>query len=137
MTRWYLDTSGALKLLVEEAESDALAQTVDATEPDLVACRLLETELRRAAQRGSQLTQAEVSTFLDGVGLYAVPASLFREAGLLPGPNLRSLDALHLAAALRIGVDAVVTYDQRMADAARALGFPVIAPPHSSGKKAT
>ncbi len=41
---------------------------------------------------------------------------------------LRSLDALHLAAALRLGCRSVVTYDERMAVAARELGFDVVAP---------
>lgn len=128
MSRWYLDTSAALKLLVEEAESDALARAIDGATPDLVGCWLLATELRRAAQREASLTQEAVSDFLDGVNLYEVPASLFREAGLLPGTNLRSLDALHLAAAVRIGADHLVTYDTRMSVSARALGLHVIAP---------
>ncbi|NYF98388.1 type II toxin-antitoxin system VapC family toxin [Janibacter cremeus] len=128
MSRWYLDTSAALKLMVEESESTALADRLDTEAPDLVACLLLETELRRAAQRREVLSQERVSQFLEWVGLFEVPASLFREAGLVTGANLRSLDALHLAAAVRIGVDAVVTYDQRMAEASRALGFAVVAP---------
>ncbi len=49
-------------------------------------------------------------------------------AALLPGTDLRSLDALHLAAAIRIGVDRVVTYDSRMSESARALGVEVVAP---------
>jgi predicted nucleic acid-binding protein len=128
VSRWYLDTSAALKLLVEEAESDALARQVDAAAPELVACWLLETELRRAAQREPALTQQDVSDLLDGVDLYEVPSSLFREAGLLPGANLRSLDALHLAAAVRIGVERVVTYDLRMIASARLLGVGVLSP---------
>ncbi|HHU09492.1 MAG TPA: type II toxin-antitoxin system VapC family toxin [Intrasporangiaceae bacterium] len=128
MSLWYLDTSAALKLVVEEAESDALARSVDREQPDLVACWLLETEMRRAAQREDPLTQELVTEFLDGVGLYEVPSSLFREAGVLPGAHLRSLDALHLAAAIRIGVDCVVTYDSRMTASARSLGLTVFAP---------
>lgn len=128
MTTWYLDTSAALKLLVEEAESPALARELDTLEPDLVSCWLLDTELRRASQRTPDVTQSAVSQLLDGVSLYEVPASLFREAGLLPGPALRSVDAIHLAAAIRIGVDAVVTYDTRLTEAARALGMQVVAP---------
>jgi predicted nucleic acid-binding protein len=128
LSRWYLDTSAALKLLVEEAESAALAGTIDREQPDLVSCWLLETELRRAAQRVEGLKQEGISEFLDGVGLYEVPASLFREAALLPGPNLRSLDALHLSAAVRIGVDEVVTYDERMQESAKALGLRVLSP---------
>lgn len=128
MSRWYLDTSAALKLVVEESESDALARVIDREQPDLVACWLLDTEMRRAAQRDKALTQEIVSGFLDGVGLYEVPASLFREAGVLPGINLRSLDALHLAAAIRLGVDHVVTYDSRMGESARLLGLSVLSP---------
>lgn len=128
MSRWYLDTSAALKLLIEEEESDALARTIDGATPDLVGCWLLDTELRRAAQREIGLTQEDVSDFLDGVDLYEVPASLFREAGLLPGTNLRSLDSLHLAAAVRIGVDYLATYDIRMSESARTLGLSVISP---------
>jgi predicted nucleic acid-binding protein len=128
VSRWYLDASAALKLVVEEDESAALAAAIDADGPDLVACLLLETELRRAAQRIDGLTQEVVSGLLDGVALYEVPPSLFREAGLIGDGSLRSLDALHLAAAVRIGVDDVATYDARMADAARALGLRVVAP---------
>ena len=128
MTLWYLDTSAALKLVVEESESDALAQLIDREQPDLVACWLLETEMRRAAQREEALTQQIVSEFLEGVGLYEVPSSLFREAGVLPGTQLRTLDALHLAAAIRIGVDRLVTYDARLQDSARSLGLGVLAP---------
>lgn len=128
MSIWYLDTSAALKLLIEEPESPALAQTVDGEQPDLVAGWLLETELRRAAQRLPALGMDVVSEFLAGVSLYEMPGSLFREAGILPGETLRSLDALHLAAAVRIGVDLVLTYDVRMADSARLLGLPVLSP---------
>ncbi len=126
--RWYLDSSAALKLLVEEAESAALTSTLDAERPSLVACWLLETELRRAAHRVESLTQQAVTTLLAGVDLYDVPGSLFREAGVLPGVRLRSLDALHLAAAVRLGVAGVLTYDRRMTDAAQELGLEVRSP---------
>jgi uncharacterized protein len=56
------------------------------------------------------------------------PAGEPIEHGRLPGVRLRSLDALHLATVIRIGVDAVVTYDSRMADPARSLGLAVLAP---------
>lgn len=127
MSRWYIDTSAALKLIVNEKESDVLADVLADEQPDLVACYLLETELRRSAWAHG-LPQTDVSDLLDGIGLYEVPDALFREAGLLPGRGLRSLDALHVAAAVRIGVDRVVTYDRRMADAARSMGLRVHAP---------
>ena len=128
MRRWYLDTSAALKLLIDEPESRALAELLDSEEPELVGTWLLETEMRRAVQRIEALTQEMVSELVQAMGMYEIPASVFREAGLLPGARLRSLDALHLTAALRIGVDQVVTYDERMTESARHLGLGVLAP---------
>ncbi len=117
-----------MKLIAQEAESDALARAIDEASPQLVGGLLLETELRRASQRDHALSQEIVTTLLRGVDLYEMPTSLFAEAGLLPGENLRSLEALHLAAAIRIGVDFVLTYDARMTTAARDLGLTVLAP---------
>jgi predicted nucleic acid-binding protein len=128
VSRWYVDTSAALKLLVEEVESAALAEAVDGEGPELVSCLLLETELRRVVAREPGLTQAAVTRLLDAVDLFELPPALFVEAGLLPGARLRSLDALHLAAAIRLEVDGVLTYDRRMAEGAESLGMSVVAP---------
>ena len=128
MSRCYLDTSAAVKLVVEDAESEALAAELRGRKVELVACLLLETELRRLSAREPALTQMAVSQLLQGVNLYELPPPLFTEAGLLPGAGLGSLDALHLAAAIRLEVEAVSTYDRRMAEAATALGIRVLAP---------
>ena len=117
-----------MKLLVGEPESASLARAVDDEGPDLVASLLIETELRRAAHRAPLLSQARVTELLGAISIYELPPSLLTEAGLLPGVGLRSLDALHLAAAIRLGVDCVVTYDRRMVEAAHELGIPVEAP---------
>jgi predicted nucleic acid-binding protein len=52
------------------------------------------------------------------------------DAGSMQPEALRSLDAIHLATALLLGdaVGVVVTYDERMAEAARSLGFTVASP---------
>ncbi len=128
MTRCYLDTSAAVKLLIEEAESEALVADLRKRTPDLVACLLLETELRRMVTREPGLTQSAVSDLLRGVDLHELPPPLLTEAGLLPGSALRSLDALHLSAAIRLEVAAVMTYDRRMAESATSLGLCVLAP---------
>lgn len=128
MRRCYLDTSAAVKLLVVEAESDALVDELRRQQSTLVACLLLETELRRVVAREPALTQQAVTQLLRGVDLYELPPPLFAEAGLLPGATLRSLDALHLAAAIRLEVESVITYDARMAEAATSLGMTVLAP---------
>ena len=126
--RWYLDTSAAIKLLVDERDSADLAEYVDAAQQELVSALLLETELRRAVYRHELLTQEAVSAFLATLTLYDMPPSLYMEAGLIGGPNLRSLDALHVCAALRCGASAILTYDKRMGQAAAAVGLPVISP---------
>lgn len=128
MKAWYLDTSAALKLLVEEPESAALAALLDEERPSLVAGWLLETELRRASHRLESLTQEAVSELLGAVDLYEMPGAIFREAGLLAGAALRSLDALHLAVAVRLDVEQVVTYDHRMQESATSFGLSVTAP---------
>jgi predicted nucleic acid-binding protein len=128
MSRWYIDSSASLKVIKEEAESDALTTFIDSHQPLLVGCWLLETEMRRAVHRDPALSQDLVSEFLGRLDLYELPVGSFRSAGLLPGTHLRSLDALHLAAAVSIGVDAVLTYDERMAASARDLGLRVLSP---------
>ena len=125
MSWYYLDTSAAAKLLAQESESAELAEWADSV--DLVSSVLLETELRRFAMR-TGIPQADVTAVLDRVPLYEVAPSLFHGAGVFPGTDLRSLDALHLAVAIRLRVDAVVTYDARMAQSARDLGLSVVAP---------
>jgi uncharacterized protein len=127
VTRYYLDSSAALKLMVRESESRALQSWCDRDDVELVGSDLVETEVRRIAHR-RDIPQARASAVLDGIVLHEITRGIFLEAGLLPGQMLRSLDALHLASALQIGVTAVATYDDRMAEAARAVGLEVIAP---------
>lgn len=125
----YLDTSAAAKLIVDEAESEALAGYLDSAsgEPPLISSILLETELRRVCvQHG--LDQSLVTDVLDAIELIEADRAIFVDAGLLPGRNLRSLDALHIATALRTDAEVVVTYDTRMAEATRAVGLRVVAP---------
>jgi predicted nucleic acid-binding protein len=126
----YIETSAAAKLLVEEPASSRLAARLDksvAQGDALLSSTLLETELRRLAVR-VDLPQAAVTHLLERFDLVEIDRSLYREAGLLPGLHLRSLDALHLAAALRVSADVIVTYDHRQADVAEAAGLPVFAP---------
>lgn len=126
----YVESSAAAKLLVEEAESAAVAAYLDAGiaagEP-LVSSMLLETELRRLAVRAG-IGQERVTDVLDRIELYEPDRAVFVEAGLLPGTQLRSLDALHVAVAIRVEADELVAYDRRRAEAARAAGLRVIAP---------
>jgi predicted nucleic acid-binding protein len=126
----YLDTSAAMKLLVEEPESASLADYFAApttgSEPvSVVASWLLHTELHCAAQRHPGDVDAEAAeAVLDAVSLVDLTRGDVLTAGALPG-RLRSEDALHLAVALRLGVDEMITYDDELAQAATAAGITV------------
>jgi predicted nucleic acid-binding protein len=65
---------------------------------------------------------------LNRVNLVMPSRSLFFLAGTLPGRHLRSLDALHVATAVRLDVQSFITYDVRQAHAARSGGLEVVAP---------
>lgn len=122
----YVDTSALGALLVEQLESDALESWLDQTSDMLVSSDLLEVELRRLAVREG-IDQADVTRLLDGVSLAALDRAVYRSAGLLPMPYLRTLDALHLEAAMRLDAAAVLTYDRRLSKAARSVGLRVVA----------
>ena len=126
----YLDTSAAMKLLVEEPESEALATFLTAlpTGDRLVASWLLHTELHCAAGRHpDDLDRDDVNLVLDTVTLVDSTRGDLLTAATLPG-GLRSNDALHLAVALRCGADRMLTYDEELARAATSAGVESIRP---------
>ncbi|MCU1373338.1 MAG: putative nucleic acid-binding protein contains domain [Actinomycetia bacterium] len=131
MTAWYLDSSAIVKFAVEEVESAALARWRAALPDDvsLVTCELSVTEVLRAVGRvGGDLDVA--MAHLDALGQVVVDRELLLAAAQLQPPTFRSLDAIHLAAAAAFGSDlaGLVTYDDRMAGAARGLGLAPMAP---------
>ena len=129
--RTYLDTSALIKLVVAEPESPSL-RTYLGTIPDdtLFTAALTRTELIRAVRRVDPAAITRSRHLLGGLATVNLTNSLLDAAAPLEPPLLRNLDAIHLAAAQRAGADlrAVITYDTRMADAARLLEIPVIAP---------
>lgn len=128
MTITYLDTSAAMKLLVEESESEALvAKLTNPESQNLVASWILHTELHCVAGRNPELIPVEaVAAVLDTVVLVDVTRGDLLAAGThVP---LRSGDAIQLATALRLGVDEIVTYDAEFATAAQQAGLKVVAP---------
>lgn len=123
----YVESSAAAKLLVEDAASARLAAHLDALPEAPMSCLLLETELRRLAVRVG-LAQQAVTAVLDRFDLVEPDRTTYRDAGLLPGPHLRSLDALHIAAALRVDAGVMISYDERQLAAARAVGLATLSP---------
>ncbi|MGH3424643.1 MAG: type II toxin-antitoxin system VapC family toxin [Nocardioidaceae bacterium] len=127
----YLDSSALVKLVQREAESDALRRYLRRHRGDeRVSCALARVEVVRAVLSGGMEAVARARLQLGR--LYQVPLdrNLLDEAAVLDSSVLRSLDALHLAAAGRVRDElrAVVTYDVRMRAAAEALGLAVVAP---------
>lgn len=125
----YLDASAIVKLIVREQESVALQAWLDETRDGVVSCALVRTEVVRAAAPAGPEAIRRARRLLDRIDLIVVDDELLDLAGDLTEP-LRSLDAIHVAAALEIGgdLDAFVTYDRHMTRAAEALGLPVAAP---------
>lgn len=127
---YYVDTSAAVKLVVEEAETAALLVWARAHDGDLVSSDLTRTELLRATRRVAADRLLQARGVLDGFVLLTLPTERFEQAAGLDPDRLRTLDAIHLAAALSLGddLDGIVTYDDRLAEAAAAEGIHVLAP---------
>lgn len=127
---YYLDTSALVKLVVAEAETPALRTWLKQAERTPVSCDLARAELMRAVRRAAPDRVVQARVVLDSITLTQLATSTFEDAGRLDPTVLRTLDALHLAAALELGddLDAIVTYDDRFAAAAESNGIPVTAP---------
>ena len=124
----YLDTSAFMKLITPEVETAALQRYLGSRSLR-VSSALLRTEALRAAMRVSQEHVAKTRRQLRNIALIDIGRELLEQAGSLAA-DLRSLDAIHVAAALSLGDDLgeVVTYDGRMISAAAAHGLTVVHP---------
>lgn len=125
----YVDSSAAVKIVIAEVESNALVRWL---RPDasLVSSALLRTELLLAVRREDPDRVERARAALKRFDLHAIDANVLETAGLAVPAHIRSLDAIHLATALRLAdeLEAIVTYDRRMIEGARALGLPVASP---------
>lgn len=127
----YLDTSALVKLVVAEDESTALQEYLRAVAADtLFTAALARTELIRAVSGAGAGAVTQARRILDQLDTINLTRGLLDAAADLRPARLRTLDAIHLAAAQRAGTDlrAVVTYDTRMAAAAADLGIVIEAP---------
>ncbi len=84
----------------------------------------------RAVRRSDLALAPRARQVLEALVILTIPTSVYDVAGRLEPATMRSLDAIHLASALSLGdsLDLFVTYDDRLADAARANGISVTAP---------
>ena len=125
----YLDSSALVKLVVAETESSALAGHLRGR-PDRVSCALARVEVVRAVSAHGRQAINRARQLLERIALVRLDDVLLDEAAALNHANLRSLDAIHLAAARALGdgLAEVITYDRRMADAAGHIGLHVLVP---------
>lgn len=125
----YLDTSGLIKLVRSEPESAQLREEL-APAQELVSSALILVEGRRAAARYGKLALVRARSALATITLLPLDDVVLERAADLHPPELRSLDALHLATALELGADLgrFYCYDQRLADAAASLDIDVCSP---------
>ena len=125
----YLDSSALVKLVVAERESVALRRYLRA-EPRRASCALARIEVIRAVRPHGAAAMARARRLLRRLDLVQLDDELLDSAAALGGGVLRSLDAIHLAAAQTLADElvAVVTYDERMTTAAGGLGLMVEAP---------
>jgi len=125
----YLDSSALVKLAVREPESDALRRHLRRRQP-WVSSALARTEVLRALLPGGEAAIAAGRAVLARCDLLRVNDRVLALAATILPPELRSLDAIHLASAQRLGADVAefVVYDTQLANAARQLGYRVSSP---------
>lgn len=124
----YFDSAAIVKLVLDEPGSVSLRAW--AMDRPWVTSLVAVTEVMRATRRGEPSKLPKAVEVMEQATHLPLGSDVVALAGMLDPPALRSLDAVHLASALALEdtLDAFVTYDRRLADAATAAGLHVVAP---------
>ena len=129
MAAVYVDTSAVGRVLLGEPDAAVVLRDLAGFDQH-VASRLLRIELRRLALREDVLEAAD--RLLDGVALIPLDAAILTSSETLPPATVATLDAIHLATAVRLAaagvLDTVMTYDRQLADGAAHHGLRILAP---------
>jgi len=126
----YLDTSALVKLVFEEAESGALEHWLLLQDDTLATSVIGQVELLRVCRRIDPAGVPGAGLLLADMPIIPLAGWIVETAENIGPPTLRTLDALHLAAAFGMGdaLTAFVAYDKRLRDAAVLIGLPVMTP---------
>ncbi len=127
----YLDSAAVVKLVHLEAESQALRSWLDErADTGWISSVLVEIESFRALARHSPHAVCRLHPVLDLIELMELDSSIRVGAQTIVPATIRSLDAIHLATAMRLRgkLTSFVTYDHRLAAAAATAGLPVDMP---------
>jgi predicted nucleic acid-binding protein len=124
----YVDASALAKLVLDEPGSGEMRRWYVESER-VVSSRIGLIETRRAIVRFEH-DPAHLDTILRSVETIELDARIARAAAVVAPVSLKTLDSIQLATALELGdeLGAFVTYDERLADAARSAGLPVVRP---------
>jgi uncharacterized protein len=129
----HVDTSTLLKLIVDEEGSER-AELIWQSSESVASVSLVVVEARAAlaaAARGGRLTPAqhraaktELVALVDDLHLVEATTDLITEAAdLAEAEALRGYDAIHLAAAIRVGAEVLTSADTALCDAAARQGL--------------
>ncbi len=124
----YADSSALVKLIIEEDESEALRRAIEEAGVGLLTSQIAEIEVARAVKVANPDQLGECERLLASCTRVRVSESIVRRATMLASAHLRTLDAIHLATALRADVATMLVYDERLGTAAGAAGLTVLRP---------
>jgi uncharacterized protein len=132
--RIYVDSSALIKRAIEEPESDPLDEALEehvAADDVLVVSSLAWVEVTRAI-RATADPESDVNdiieTALSGIAERSITADVVSLARRINPKSPRSLEAIHLATAVLVDADLMITYDNRLEAAARDNGLAVARP---------
>jgi predicted nucleic acid-binding protein len=125
----YVDSSAIVKLVIAERESEALGHYLTSA-GQLTTSILAVVEVARAVERVAPGSAAATAAVFESVAVIGLDARIAARAGSLNPAALGTLDAIHLATAIALGVEltAFISYDEKLSVAARGIGLTVIAP---------
>lgn len=130
MTDLYVDTSALLKrVFVEDASADVRAILRDRITSGAVVAssELAWVEVARALLRAEvRDVQSQLSAACAGIARQPLTSAVFSRARIIGPATMRSLDAIHLAAAISLGAAEMLTFDRRLAEAAESVGLKAI-----------
>ena len=133
--RIYLDSSALLKRVIHEPSSEQLRAELRAfvnAQATLMASQLASIEVSRAVRVRFGIGYAAAADIVDkamsGVAQYPMEDEVVNLGKRIDPNALRSLDAIHVASAMLLDADLLITYDKRMADAGQHNGLRCSAP---------
>ena len=127
---YYVETSALAKLVLNEAETPALLSWLTDQTQTPATSSLARAELLRTVNQHSPGQADHALEILDSITVMRLTSDVLTLAGTIKPDALRTLDAIHLAAALDLedDLEGMVTYDTRLAEAANLHGITVITP---------